>query len=142
MPPASISHCGLASQGFVLPAALTASSVLLLSSLSLHTLALHQGQRSQVQLQRAQRTDALKSAAMVFLQRAHGANGCLLRFPSAQWSDPGVCPAADPQQLQQGDAFEQVWELIAWQPTTPTAGTLQLRWADGSESSLDLERPK
>ena len=137
MPPPS-DHNG----GFALPFALTASSVLLLSSLSLQTLALHQGQRSHVQLLRAQRTDALQSAAMLFLQQAHGANGCLLRFPSARWSDPGVCPAADPQQLQQGDAGEHSWQLIAWQPTTPAAGTLQLRWADGREASLDLELPQ
>ena len=128
--------------GFALPLALVTSAVLLLSSLSLQTLALHHGQSSHVRLQRAQRTDALQSAAMVFLQQAHGNNDCLLRFPSVQWSDPGVCPAADPQQLQQGDADEHPWQLIAWQPTTPTAGTLQLRWADGSESSLDLERPQ
>ena len=128
--------------GFALPLALTASSVLLLSSLSLQTLALHGQQRSQVQLQRAQRTDALQSAAMVFLQQAHGANGCLLRFPSVQWTQPGVCPAADPQQLQQGDAGEYSWQLIAWQPTTADAGTLQLRWADGREASLDLELPQ
>ena len=128
--------------GFALPAAVSASALLLLSSLSLQTLALHQGQRSQVQLQRAQHTDALQSAAMVFLQQAHGANGCLLSFPSARWSDPGVCPAADPQQLQQGDAGEYSWQLIAWQPTAPSSGNLQLRWADGRESSLNLERPQ
>ena len=125
--------------GYALPLALVTSSVLLLSSLSLQTLALHQGKRSQVQLQRAQHTDALQSAAMAFLQQAHGSNGCLLSFPSARWSDPWVCPAADPQQLQQGDAGEHSWQLIAWQPTTPAAGTLQLRWADGREASLNLE---
>ena len=114
----------------------------MLSSLSLHTLALHGQQRSHFQLQRAQHTDALQSAAMVFLQQAQGGNGCLLRFPSAQWTHPGVCPAADPQQLQQGDAGEHSWQLIAWQPTTADAGTLQLRWADGREASLDLERPQ
>ena len=128
--------------GFALPAALSASALLLLSSLSLHTLALHGQQRSHVQLQRAQHTDAMQSAAMVFLQRAHGANGCLLRFPSEQWSDPGVCPAADPQQLLQGDAGEYSWQLIAWQPKTSSSGNLQLRWADGREASLDLERPQ
>ena len=128
--------------GFALPAALSASALLLLSSLSLHTLALHGQQRSHVQLQRAQRKDAMQSASMVFLQQADGANGCLLGFASAQWSDPGVCPAADPQQLQQGDALEHSWQLIAWQPTTPAAGTLQLRWADGREASLDLELPQ
>ena len=128
--------------GFALPAALSASALLLLSSLSLQTLALHGQQRSQVQLQRAQRTDAAQSAAMAFLQQAHGANGCLLTFPSARWSDPGVCPAADPQQLQQGDAGEYSWQLIAWQPTTAGAGNLQLRWADGREASLDLELPQ
>ena len=139
MPPSPNTDPAKGSQGFALPLVLTASSVLLLSSLSLQTLALHQSQSSHVQLQRARHTDALQSAAMVFLQQAHGANGCLLRFPSARWSDPGVCPAADPQQLQQGDAGEYSWQLIAWQPTTPAAGNLQLRWADGRTASLDLE---
>ena len=128
--------------GFALPAAVSASALLMLSSLSLQTLALHHGQHSHVQLQRAQHSDALQSAAMAFLQQAHGANGCLLRFPSARWSDPGVCPAADPRQLQQGDAGEYSWQLIAWQPTSPSSGNLQLRWADGRESILNLERPQ
>ena len=128
--------------GFALPAALSASALLLLSSLSLQTLALHGRQRSHVQLQRAQHSDALQSAAMAFLQQTYGANGCLLRFPSARWSDPGVCPAADPRQLQQGDAGEYSWQLIAWQPTAAGAGSLQLRWADGLSASLDLELPQ
>ena len=128
--------------GYTLPLVLVTSAVLLLSSLSLQALALHQRQRNHVQFQRVQRSDALQSAAMVFLQQAHGANGCLLRFPSVQWSDPEVCPAADPQQLQQGDAVEHSWQLLAWQPTTPGSGTLKLRWADGREASLDLERPQ
>ena len=128
--------------GFALPAAVSASALLMLSSLSLHTLALHGQKRSHSRLQRQTHNDAQESLRMAFLQQAHGANGCLLRFPSARWSDPGVCPAADPQQLQQGDALEHSWQLLAWQPKTSSSGNLQLRWADGREASLDLERPQ
>jgi len=73
------------SPGFVLPMALTLSAVLLLSSLSLQTLAMHQLQRSRHRLERVSRADAFLSAAMQFSQRSGAAQACLLLWPSQQW---------------------------------------------------------
>ena len=56
----------------MLPLALTTSSVLLLSSLSLQTLALHQHQRSHHALITAQRADEHQSLRADWLQRAGG----------------------------------------------------------------------
>ena len=57
-------------QGFALPLALTASALLLLSSLSLQSLALHARQRSHHALATAQTLDAERSVAMAFQQHA------------------------------------------------------------------------
>ena len=64
----------VASKGFALPLVLTASALLLLSSLSLQTLALHARQRSHQALATAQARDAERSEAMAFLQHAAGAH--------------------------------------------------------------------
>ena len=73
----------VASKGFALPLALTTSALLLLSSLSLHTLALHAHQRSRQALATAQTLDAERSVAMAFHQHAAGAHACFLAFDEA-----------------------------------------------------------
>ena len=75
-------------QGFALPLALTASALLLLSSLSLQTLALHARQRSSQALATAQTRDAELSVAMAFQQHAAGAYACLLALPSSAVCSP------------------------------------------------------
>ena len=72
-------------QGFALPLALTTSALLLLSSLSLQTLALHARQRSRQALATAQTLDAERSVAMAFQQHAAGVSACLLDLPSLEW---------------------------------------------------------
>ena len=126
-------------QGFALPLALTTSALLLLSSLSLQTLALHARQRSSQALATAQTRDAERSVAMAFQQHAAGANACLLALPSAEWELTAACPGANPAALQSGPVADRDWQLLDWQPIGPTAGTLQLHWSDGSQSRLDLE---
>ena len=69
------------SGGFVLPLALSTAAVLLLSSLSLQTLAMHGRQRSRQLFTTAEQADARQSVAMDFLQRASAANLCLLALP-------------------------------------------------------------
>ena len=66
----------------MLPLALTASGVLLLSSLSLQTFALHARQRSSQALATAKTRDAERSVAMAFQQHAAGVHACLLALPS------------------------------------------------------------
>ena len=126
-------------QGFALPLALTTSALLLLSSLSLQTLALHSRQRSSHALATAQTRDAERSVAMAFQQHAAGAHACLLAFPSSEWALSTGCPGANPAVLQSGRVADRDWQLLDWQPHGAMAGTLQLHWSDGSESRLDLE---
>ena len=128
--------------GFVLPLALSTAAVLLLSSLSLQTLAMHGRQRSRQLLTTAEQADARQSVAMDFLQRASATNRCLLTLPSAQWGNAALCPGADPQRLQAGLSDALAWQLISWEPQALGAGTLQWRWPDASLAQLELVLPQ
>ena len=127
------------SKGFALPLALTSSALLLLSSLSLQTLALHARQRSRQALATAHILDAERSVAMAFQQHAAGAHACLLALPSSEWEGSERCPGVNPGQLRSGRVADRDWQLLDWQPEGTRAGTLQLLWSDGSKSRLDLE---
>ena len=129
----------VASKGFALPLALTSSALVLLSSLSLQTLALHARQRSSQALATAKTRDAERSVAMAFQQHAAGAHACLLALPSSEWDLPAGCPGANPAALQSGRVAELDWQLLQWQPHGVMAGTLRLQWGDGRHSRLDLE---
>ena len=126
-------------QGFALPLALTTSALLLLSSLSLQTLALHARQRSHQALATAQIRDAERSVAMAFQQHAAGTHACLLALPSSEWHLSAGCPGLNPALLQSGRVADREWQLLAWQPQGGRAGTLQLHWSDGHQSQLELE---
>ena len=130
------------SGGFVLPLALSTAAVLLLSNLSLQTLAMHGRQRSRQLFTTAEQADARQSVATDFLQRASAANRCLLALPSAQWVDSGLCSGADPQQLQAGLRDALAWQLISWQPQDFASGTLQWRWPDGLLAKIELVLPQ
>ena len=126
-------------RGFALPLALTTSALLLLSSLSLQTLALHARQRSRQALAAAQARDADGSVAMAFQQLAAGAHACLLALPSSAWEGNEPCPGVNPATLESGRVADRDWQLLDWHPHGEMAGTLQLRWSDGHQSRLDLE---
>ncbi|WP_115023829.1 hypothetical protein [Synechococcus sp. UW69] len=126
-------------RGFALPLALTTSALLLLSSLSLQTLALHARQRSRQALAIAQTRDAERSVAMAFQQHAVGDHACLLALPSSEWEGSERCPGMNPGLLQSGRVADRDWQLREWQPHGAMAGTLQLHWSDGSKSRLDLK---
>ena len=113
-------------RGFALPLALTTSALLLLSSLSLQTLALHARQRSSQALATAQTRDAERSVAMAFQQLAAGAHACLLALPFAEWESSERCPGVNPALLQSGRVADRYWQLLDWQPKGTRAGTLQL----------------
>ena len=127
------------SKGFALPLALTSSALLLLSSLSLQTLALHARQRSSQALATAQTRDAERSVAMAFQQHAAGAHACLLALPYSEWEASEHCPGVNPALLQSGHVADRDWQLLDWQPHGAMVGMLQLLWSDGSQSRLDLE---
>ena len=119
--------------------ATSTSALLLLSSLSLQTLALHARQRSSQALATAKLRDAEHSVAMAFQQHAAGAHACLLALHSSEWAGSVGCPSANPAALQFGRVADRAWQLEDWQPHGAMVGTLQLRWSDGSQSRLDLE---
>ena len=127
--------------GFVLPLALSTAAVLLLSSLSLQTLAMHGHQRSRQRITTAAHADARQSVAMDFLQRASGSNRCLLTMSSQRWWEPGLCPGADPQHLQAGLMNALAWQLSSWEPHSLASGTLQWRWPNGL-ATLELVLPQ
>ena len=124
-------------RGFVLPLALSGSALLLLSSLSLQTLAMHQLQRSRHRFERVSRADAFLSAAMQFAQRSGADQACLLQWPSQQWDQPLLCPGADPRLLQAGSAEGLQWSLEAWQPQGDR-GQLTLRLPQRGVATLPL----
>ena len=126
----------------MLPLALTTSGVLLLSSLSLQTLALHQHQRSQHALTTAQRRDDRQSLRADWLQRATGPQACLLALSSENWTDHRICPDADPQRLIAGRIAERSWQLIHWQQAVDGEAKLQIRWGDGTEERFVVELPR
>ena len=126
----------------MLPLALITSGVLLLSSLSLQTLALHQHQRSRHALATVQRRDDRQSLRADWLQRATGQQACLLLFPSTEWTDDAICPDADPQRLMAGRLGKRSWQLIRWQQALDGEAHLQIRWGDGKEERIDLELPR
>ena len=126
-------------RGVALPLALTTSALLLLSSMSLQTLALHSRQHSIQALVTAKNRDAEQSVAMAFQQHAAGVHACLMALPSSEWEKSGVCPGVSPAALLAGQVADHDWELLDWQPQGAMAGTLRLGWSDGRQSRLDLE---
>ncbi|KZR70037.1 hypothetical protein PMIT1313_00683 [Prochlorococcus marinus str. MIT 1313] len=122
------------SSGFVLPLALSASFLILLSSTSLHSLALLSLSRTRISTAERMRADQLRSAAQHFAQLATDSHACLLTWPSGSWNDFGSqCADADPSRLQQGLIGEDVWFLIDWIPSGDT-GRLSLRLAAGARA--------
>ena len=129
----------LRATGFVLPLALSASAVLLLSSASIHTLSLQGRLRFQAAVQREQVADQLRSAAEAFTTAASGAEACLLLWPSVDWvSRQDSCSGAEPSFLFEGMVADQPWQLLSWQPA-PLFGDLRLQLADGSRASFRVE---
>ena len=126
-------------RGFALPVALTASALLLISSLSIQSLGLHARQRSLQALTAAERGDRADSAAMEFLQQAQGNQACLLGWSSQQWDAASVCPTAEPDLLRRGGFDDLPWRLNSWDPRGTTAGILTLLWSDGVTSRQWLE---
>ena len=126
----------------MLPLALTTSGVLLLSNLSLQTLALHQHQRSHHALTTAKRRDDRQSLRADWLQRATGPQTCLLSLSSDEWTNVGICPEADPHPLLAGRISERSWQLIHWQQAVDGVAQLQIRWGDGTEERFVVELPR
>ena len=109
-------------RGFVLPVALGASLLLLLSSSSLQLLALQtRVQAGQLQ-RRHQIEDTLASAVQRHAAAIHVGGGCLLSQPLQQWSTAASACGLGPQQLaaaQQGQVDGQPFRVRAYTVHTP-----------------------
>jgi hypothetical protein len=124
----------LAEAGFLLPVSLSASLLLLLSSLSLQLAVLH-SRRLQVAAGERQRgEDALVSAAHHLAVALNGTYGCLRPLPSSLWHTgalPLDCPQGlDPAPLLQITEAGQTVHLSSWQPNGD-GGQLLLQLGDG-----------
>lgn len=108
-----------AHQGFVLPLAIGTSLMVLLGSASVHTLSLHARLRARSEWQLQERRDQLRSAAMLFAERAAApAQLCLLSVPKADWAAfVDSCPGADPRSLEKGVVGSVSWRMLDWRPT-------------------------
>lgn len=133
MPPPTSAECG-----FALPLALTTSSLLLLSSLSLQTLALHSQQRGRHHWQIASRSDAIRSTAMDFVQRSQGAQACLLGWPFEHWTQLDGCVGAEPERLLSGAVDGVPWTVKDWQPQRGS-GQLRLSSPGFGEATVSLQ---
>ena len=125
-----------------MPLAITTSLVVLLGSASVHTLSLHARLRARSEWQLLERRDLLRSAAMLFAERAADpALLCLFAFPKADWAAfVDSCPGADPLSLEQGVVGSASWRLLDWQPT-PEGGALTLALdPEGVAGELALRR--
>jgi hypothetical protein len=108
--------------GFVLPLASAAALVLLLSSLSLQTLALQSRSRVRAQWLQRQQGDALASAAQHLAVQLEGPGQCLLRGPSE------ACGAGpDPAELLPNASPAQV---SGWLVAAPGSAQVRLRLRD------------
>jgi hypothetical protein len=119
-----------AEAGFLLPLSLTGSLVLLLSSLSMQTAALHGRHVLAADLSRARSEDLLASSAQRLVTDLQGPYRCLLPLPSSSWQPgalPADCPAGlDPHQLQATELWGHQVLLSSWQPSA-SGGELRLQ---------------
>ena len=116
------------SKGFALPLVLTTSALLLLSSLSLQTLALHARQRSSQALATAQTRDAELSVAMAFQQHAAGVPACLPvglallgvgELRALPWSKPWAAPIRPRCRSRLATAGLATPRRASWNAATP-----------------------
>jgi hypothetical protein len=113
-------------RGFILPVAIGASLLLLLGSLSLHSVAL-QGRLAHASREAiAAQEDALTGAAQQLVSQLNLKHPCLLSLPRARWSLEGRS-CATPQELAVllGDGGSGGgWRLLDWRPMSASAQAL------------------
>ncbi|AFY28578.1 hypothetical protein Cyagr_1410 [Cyanobium gracile PCC 6307] len=122
-------------QGFVLPLAMGASMVLLLGSLSAHTVSLQARMQGIREQQQRRAEDRLASAGQQLLAELHRSHPCLLALPLEHWDVHGlVCaPAPAIAALRQGQALGASYRLIDWRPQLQPAELLIELAAAGNE---------
>ncbi|WP_457767754.1 hypothetical protein [Cyanobium sp. ULC084] len=118
--------------GFFLPLSFGVGLVLLLSSLSVQTAALHGSQLLAAELRQRQADDALASAAQQVAAQFNGPYGCLLATASATWPATGCGPGAGLAPLLEAPVGSARYRLLSWQPV---AGELRLALEAGGATA-------
>jgi hypothetical protein len=133
--------------GFFLPLSFGVGLVLLLSSLSVQTAALHGTHLQASELRQRLADDALASAAQQVAAQFNGPYRCLLPTASSAWPATGCGPGASLAALTSAQLGASRYRLVSWQPAT---GELRLalegeEWASRQQGlfalRLDPERP-
>lgn len=121
-------------QGFVLPLAMGASMVLLLGSLSAHTVSLQARMQGIREKEQRRAEDRLASAGQQLLAELQRSHPCLLALPLPQWDVQGLgcVPAPTIAALRQGQVLGATYRLVAWRPDLqPAELQLELDAAGG-----------
>lgn len=109
----------------MLPLALGVSMILLLSSLSLQTVALQSHLDQVSQAGRGRDEDALVGAAQRLVGELNRRHACLLSLPLSRWPQEGQSCASLPQQeALVGEAGSFGGRLLAWSPGATEAEAL------------------
>ena len=134
------SHPPADQAGFLLPLALSAAFMLLLSSLSLSAASLQAHQLRGAERMRQQAQDQLASAAHQIAGALQGPYSCLLRIPSSQWQtsvQTQPCTAGlNPELLMRTQSAQAGSPVLLrrWQPdSTGTSGELWLQVGDNGQ---------
>ncbi len=129
-------------QGFLLPLAFGVSLVLMLSALSVQTVALQGSRLAAAELEQRRLEDALASAAEQVASSLSGEHACLLPLASSAWIAPvpGCGAGLDPAPLLSGRVGENDYRLVSWTPGVPGAtgrpGELRLELSQGAVQRL------
>jgi len=104
--------------GFFLPLSFGVGLVLLLSSLSVQTAALHGTHLLAAELRQRQADDALASAAQQVAAQFNGPYRCLLATDSAHWPAAGCGAGAGLAPLLGAAVGSSRYRLMSWQPAS------------------------
>jgi hypothetical protein len=116
--------------------------VLLLTSLSVQTAALHGNHLAAAELEQRQQEDALDSAAEQVAAQLNGAYACLLPVALADWVKPvtGCPPVLDPAEVAVGQVGKSAYRVVGWTPglvgVAARPGELRLVLSDAGSQRL------
>ncbi|MEA5399205.1 hypothetical protein VB734_04025 [Synechococcus sp. BA-124 BA4] len=118
-----------------MPLSLATAMVLVLSSLSVLTAALHGNHLAAAELLERQIDDEMASAAEQVAARLSGPYSCLLPVASAAWIQPVTgCPVTlDPAGVLRGQVGQAGYRVVSWKPPANAMG------GEGESGQLRLE---
>ena len=120
------------SSGFLLPLASLTALALMLSSLSLLSLALQGRLRLAAEQHLLQSEDLVTSIAQDLVARVQLQHACLLSLPFGRWMEGGCVTATELAALQSGVLHDQRWQLVRWEPDLT-------RTASSAAKAMDLQ---